>query len=204
MQRRVKYPLTPETKAIAEELVNAWNTGKLEQILDVAVSNHSVLVGGGVNFQFPLSALKELEEYRLIRVERTWVTLLQELRDAVANDFEVSDFFLTTSAVGTIIYGNLTLDKGALFQSAAAGIGDVNVTAQHLPDELVRLLGEDARRPEIAAAITELKTADESTRLGKMGKVIEELGRGLSHMKNAAGAIEAIILIARILGGGGL
>jgi len=89
-----------------------------------------------------------------------------------------------------------------VFQSAAAGIGDVNVTAESLPDELVKLLGKDAVEPNVAQAIEALKNADEPNRREKAGKVIAELGRSLEHLSNAGGAISAIMLIARLLSTG--
>src|SRR5690606_850224 len=107
-----------------------------------------------------------------------------------------------TGAIGTFINGSLTMAEGAVFSSSA--YGDVTVTFQTLPEELLKLLGADALRPEIANAINALKEADEPTRLEKAGKVIEELGRGLAHLSNTGGALAAIALIARMLSGGGL
>ncbi len=222
MSNRVKYPLTPEAKLAARTLLESWDSGEIQQafyLIDQTAGSGAERIdlraglGAKSSFKPPsLGVIRELGEYRLIsltrvagsQAERFEVALLQELRNAVASDFDVSDFFLTISAVGTIIYGDLVMDSGATFQSAAAGVGDVNVTAQQLPDAIVRLLGEDALRPEIAAAITDLKTADEPTRLEKMGKVIEELGRGLGHLSNTGGALAAIALITKILSGGGL
>lgn len=162
----------------------------------------------------PMGVLNELSQFGLILMSklvlpkglRCEITLLQELRNAVQSDFDVSDYFLTTSAVGTIIYGDLMLEKGALFQSAAAGIGDVTVTAETLPDELIKLLGDEMLRQhsEVAQAIEALKTSDKPTRLQKAGKVIEELGRCLGHLTNTAGALAAIALITRVLSGSGL
>lgn len=222
MSNRVKYPLTQDGKSAAKSLVEAWDRNEVDQtfeLVDVSagsglrVRQFAIALGADNSFSIPsMGTLNELAQFDLINVIkqittrglRLEVTLLQELRNAVESDFEVSDFFLTISAVGTIIYGDLVMDSGATFQSAAAGVGDVNVTAQQLPDAIVRLLGEDALRPEIAAAITDLKTADEPTRLEKMGKVIEELGRGLGHLSNTGGALAAIALITKILSGGGL
>ena len=82
----------------------------------------------------------------------------------------------------------------------------MTVTAEMLPDELIRLLGEETlhQYPNINQAIQALKTADEPTRIARAGKVIEELGRGLEHLSNASGALTAIAMIARVLSGGGL
>jgi hypothetical protein len=225
MQRRPKYPLTPEAKEAAKSLLEAWDNGEIQQsfylivqaIRDDEVRHLHLYPGTGArrSFQPPsLGVIRELGEYKLItlthvvdsRQERFEVTLLQELRNAVSSNFDVSDFFLTTSAVGTIIYGDLVMDKGSIFQSAAAGIGDANNAIQYLPDQLIRLLGEDTLKsyPKIDTAIKELKSANERTRMEKAGKVIEELGRALGHLSNTGGALDAITLIARVLGGGGL
>lgn len=218
MQKRESIRLTEEAKQAARDLVKAWTTGKVsqqfgvteihgdDQVLDSFVhsdADHS-------DFDAPSrNLLSELAEARLIRLtvtrrDRYEVLLLQELRDAVANDFaRFRDVPITVSgAVGTIIFGNLTMGDGAVFSSA--GQGDVTVTIETLPHELLKLLGTDALRPEIASAITELKTADDLTRVEKAGKVIEELGRGLAHLSNTGGALAAITLIARMLSGGGL
>jgi len=218
MQSRVKYPLTPEAKEAAKKLSDIWKAGELDQLFyfnentsygtiseTIAKSAYS----GKSHEGLKRSLLMELARFGLLQIHFSgndgWeILLLEELMRAVENDFEVSDFFLTTSAVGTIIYGNLTLDKGALFQSAAAGIGDVSVTAQTLPDEIIKLLGADADRPEVAAAIEELRQSNDTTRIEKAGKVIQELGRSLEHVANAGGALSAIAMIVRVLTGQGL
>ena len=53
------------------------------------------------------------------RPKRWYVVLMQELRNAVENDFDVSDYFLTFNAVGTIITGDNVTFSGP-FQSAAS------------------------------------------------------------------------------------
>ena len=167
-------------------------------------------LGASDVFHVPsFGTLNELAHFGLLTTDRlgttdqqrSEITLLQELRNALQNDFDFSDYFLTTSAVGTIVYGDLTLDKDALFQSAAAGVGDVNLSTEAIPDKLIKILGDETLRQhvEIATAIEGLRNADQPTRLEKIGKVIQELGRDLGHLSNTAGAIAAITLLARVL-----
>ncbi|MBZ0280792.1 MAG: hypothetical protein K8L97_08615 [Anaerolineae bacterium] len=218
MPQGLKYPLTLEAKESAKQLVAAWKSGNVDQtfyLIDVTSGNAKRIemrpgLGADDSFAPPaLGVLHELAEYRLIRLapirtdrtERLEVTLLQELQNAVEHDFDVSDFFLTTSAVGTIVYGNLEVREGAVFQSAAAGIGNVYQNIEQLADELSRILGDEVlqNEPALKAAIVELRSADELTRLQKMGNVVQELGRGLGHLGNTGAAILALEIIARFL-----
>lgn len=218
MQRRDEIKLTPEAKEAARALVAAWNAGEVDQQFSIVeIHGDDQVLGsfvfsdaGHSDFDAPRrSLLSELAQLRLLRITQikrdTWeILLLQELRDAVQNDFaRFRDVpIAVTGAIGTFINGSLTMAEGAVFSSSA--YGDVTVTFQTLPEELLKLLGADALRPEIANAINALKEADEPTRLEKAGKVIEELGRGLAHLSNTGGALAAIALIARMLSGGGL
>lgn len=214
-----EYRLTEGARKTAAYLVRMWNDDVIAQTFELVdatagsgVRSRQYLPGLGADDSFEVPAIGELNELarlnlisirRLVgRSEKLEITLFQPLRDAVDNDFTYFRELPLTGAIGTIIYGNLTMGEGAVFSSA--GQGDVTVTFQTLPDELLRLLGTDALRPEIASAITDLKNADEPTRLRKAGKVIEELGRGLEHLSNTGGALAAIALIARMLSGGGL
>jgi hypothetical protein len=222
MTERVKYPLTPEAKGMAKRLVNAWNNHNLDQafyLIDVTAGNTDKLqlrVGlGGRNipgdFPLELGIFRELAKYGLVdinniltpRMERIEVVLLQELWNAVQNDFEVSDFFLTTSAVDTIVYGNLEVKEGATFLSAAANEGHIIQNTGAIAAELEKILGNEMlqRNPALKEALASLHDADEPSRLQKMGKVVEELGRSLYHVGNAGAAISAIALIAKFLGG---
>ncbi len=67
---------------------------------------------------------------------------MQALRNAVENDFEVSDYFLAMNAVGTIVQGNLTLHPGAVMQSAASNTGSITQTNEQIADALTAALGE--------------------------------------------------------------
>lgn len=217
MQRRDQLKLTDEAKEAARSLVAAWDAHDLDQTFTIfhTMAGAQILQSRRTTSDKeafstpPLTTFEELARHSLIQLERTAsnnyrVLLLQELRDAIQNDFvQYRDVPITvTGAIGTFINGSLTMAEGAVFSSSA--YGDVTVTFQTLPDELLKLLGTDALRPEIASAITALKAADELTRMEKAGKVIEELGRGLGHLSNTGGALAAIALIARMLSGGGL
>ena len=206
MKQPVKYPLTPEAKEAAKELVAAWEQGFIQQNLELVdvtagsgVTKREFIVVFGLGrdsegkFSLPdLGIIRELAEYELISIRssagRIEVTLLQELRNAVENDFEVSDSFLTTSAVGTVVYGNLEVREGAIFQSAVTNQGDIAQNAYQLADNLRQLLGAELLRsaPALEAAIDALQSTDESSRRGKCGKVIAELGRCLEHTANTA------------------
>lgn len=221
MTPHIHYPLTTVAKEFAHLLVQAWDSGKLPQLMRLfEIDGDGGNWGTGfkrtldVDFEAPdLSVWLELAEFKLVRYipqkdnrhESTFdILLLQELRNAVQNNFEVSDFFLTTSAVGTIIYGNLHMQEGSNFQSGATNFGDVRISADMLPDKLIEMLGDSflQKNAEVAAAIEGLKTANQLTQRSKLAKVIEELGRCLEHTANAGTAIAAIGLIHHFLASG--
>jgi hypothetical protein len=228
----IKYPLTQEAKETARQLVAAWDNGQVGQnfsLLETSSFNiryRELKPSFDVHpdFKVPsLGTLNELAHFGLIvivleqkEVVRNpsshpsnpirQITLLQELRNAIQTDFEVSDYFLTVNAVGTIIHGDLNVDSGAFFQSAAAGIGNVTVTAESLPDELVKILGKEVldQYGEIANAIEELRVAGQPTKREKMGLVIQELGRYIGHVSNTGGAITVIMTLAQMISRGNL
>ncbi len=130
--QKVKYPLTVEAKEAAHRLVNDWNTGKINQyfILNDYTAGADRVVNTGIGLGKlvddyeapPISILLELSRFQLVfldietipdystRQARRWhVVLMQELRNAVEQGFDVSDYFLTFNAVGTIIQGNATI-----------------------------------------------------------------------------------------------
>lgn len=215
MPERVKYPLTTEAKEAAKILVEAWSTGKLEQRVNTKsrVGVDSSMLFRGTDVDIALPTLMELGKYGLVELNRQYdvqgraifleCLLLQELRNAVQNDFEVSDYFLTLNAVGTIVYGNLEVKEGAMFQSAAANQGNIIQNTGQLASELEALLGGDvlAENEPLQSAIQDLRTADESSRRRKMGKVIQELGRCLEHLANTGGVLAALALLVKALGG---
>lgn len=215
---RLKYPLTADAKAEAHRLVRSWESGEIEQTIYLGRSSTlgddrgHWTKGRGANETFTpptLGIIYELAEYKLIRLEKLSqegsdvhleLTLLQELRNAVQNDFEVSDFFLTTTAVGMIVQGDVTLEPYSNLQMGASVNGDVNNILQALPDQLTKILGENLLQdyPSVDQAIESLRTANPSNRRERLGLVIQELGRILQHLTNTAGAIQAIKLIMDI------
>lgn len=210
MPERIKYPLTEEAKIGASNLVTAWKADQIEQLMLITIrpgdDREEWSYWSGGTFSLPSKAsLYELAAYNLIQIteerENVQILLLQELRNAVENDFEVSDYFLTVNAVGTIVYGNLEVREGAIFQSGAAGHGNVAQNASQLADELENLLGDLLNeQAELQKAVQELRKTDRETRVQKAGKVIEELGRCLSHSANASAVTLAIMQAARFIG----
>ena len=212
MKQRVKYPLTLEAKEAAKMLVETWDSGILEQrfyISETRADGHKsiAMFTGGIDFTSqlqppPVSILLELSEYNLVRMQGNDVLMLQELRNAVENDFDVSDFFLTTSAVGTVVYGNLDVREGAIMQSQANIYGDNTQNANQLADDLLELLGVDLLQsePDLNAAIIALKSMDELSRREKCGKVIQELGRCMGHAANAGTVLMAISMAVQFAG----
>lgn len=216
MKQRIEYKLSQNTRETAKNLIQYLKQGHIDQnfeLVDVTAGSgvrsreYKWGLGADESHEVPtpsLAALYELAKYNLIRlVEGTkiQVTLFQTLQDAVENNFFYFREIPYDSLAGTIIYGNLTISEGAVFSSSGYGNVTVTVTMQTLPDELYKLLGEDAKRENIAAALNDLKEATDSTRLKKAGRVIEELGRSLEHLSNAGGALAALALIVRLFGG---
>ncbi len=174
----------------------------------VTLSRERVLEKWG----YPLAGvLFELSRYGLIdincqytsegRMARIEILLLQELRNAVESDFEVSDYFLTMNAVGTIVQGNLTIHPGGYLQSVASNTGNVTLNIQQFADNLVEVLGRPFLEDHAALreSIEELRYSDESNKKSRIGKVIGELGHCLEHGANAATVITAIAQLSTYL-----
>lgn len=228
---KVKYPLTPQAKEAAKSLVAAWDNNHIPQLFTIERGigrNGARGVSAEISehYDIPLiDVLLELAQFKLVTISaetlqeddsrflnlnspryiRYWhVLLMQELRKAVASEFEVSDFFLTTQAVGTIIHAaeGSTVDIHAL-QSAASAFGDIEQTQINTPTELaeklLQVLGNDTldANPELAQAIRELAYVPEQNRKFQFGKVIYQLGNGLQHVANTAVVIEALLILAR-------
>lgn len=217
----VKYPLTAKAKEGARLLLKSWDEKKKDQYVAIAsgdvqnenfdivsLSRERVLEEWG----YPLAGvLFELSKYGLIDVNcqytaegkmaRIEILLLQELRNAVESDFEVSDYFLTMNAVGTIVQGNLTIHPGGFLQSAASNTGNVTLNVQQIADDLVGILGQPFLERQVALkeSIEELRYADESNKKSRIGKVIGELGHCLEHGANAATLITAIAQLSTYL-----
>jgi hypothetical protein len=223
MKNRLVYPLTEAARRAARELVGAWDAGEVGQyftIQDLLMEDNFVLAirGGQDADEEPhrLSAFLELAHYGLISMGRqtrfdpvsgregNWwaILLLQELRDAVADDFAVSDFFLATAAPGTVIH----LGEGAVVagvSGAAYGAPPTMENVEQLSDKLMLMMGDAAMEahPPLRAAIDDLRAADTPAEIrSRAGRVIEEVGRGVVALANAGAAIEAIQLIGRFVG----
>jgi hypothetical protein len=172
---RVKYPLSPEGQELARQLVREWNEGG-QQLTEYHTEP-----------PYPMANILELDYFKLIRfTDRTnhigsikqHILLLQELRNAVASDFDVSDYFLTLNAVGTIIYGDLNMRDAASFQSAASMHGDIHQTMSALADDIETQLGQDflKNQADLKTAIDGLRDAVKGEEKSRIGKVIEQIG----------------------------
>lgn len=206
--REVKYPLTEEAQNLAKILVESWNEDHISQTLfyrSYPSPQTKPLIGklwkvAGIEDVFAESVYKELSHYHLINIDIDGVILLQELRNAVENDFSVSDYYLTMNAVGTIIYGDATIS--APFQSNATINSQVSqiqeITQSDITEKLLEGLGESflkANQP-IAEAIKSLKDEPEKSFKQKLGSVISELGNSMQHGANAYVVMQAIATIA--------
>jgi hypothetical protein len=147
----------------------------------------------GIDFLQQSATKPVLEMYHIL--------LMEELRNAVANDFEVSDYFLTFNAVGNIIYM-----KGGILsniQGAASYFGNISqrISNPELADQLIAILGQQTLQTDhnLAEAIRELSVSIESERQSKVGKVISELGRCLQHGANVTMVVQAIGFLAQVV-----
>lgn len=218
----LKYPLTPDAKEIAISLVQQWNNrvfGQFFQLVNVTAgsTNEIELIGTiGVTGKPkipPIGALLELSRYGLIEVNPMTVTretksgasiatvqwdilLLQELRNAVSNDFAVSEYFLTVNAVGTIINtsgGDLTI--AAPFQSAAAS-GDIyqNQQIENLSYEVREILGHEFlnAHSELRQSLDKVGNSDQANRVSNLGNL-------LGHLANLVTIGEAIPMVSKAI-----
>jgi hypothetical protein len=198
----MKYPLTETTKEAARYIVNAWVAENVEQGLTITFSlgDDEVHISGvfGASDAFvspPFAVWRELAKFGLVDIVYTaeaWdVLLLQELRNAVDSDFDVSEYFLTLNAVGNIII-NSTVQNA---QGTGVNYGEVNQTIEQLADDI-----EARLPPEWLQTQVDLKNAIDALREGsgdkqsKVGKVISELGRSMEHTAHAVEIIGALIV----------
>lgn len=163
---------------------------------------------------YPLAGvLFELAKYGLIDLDihytpegktaRIEFLLLQELRNAVENDFEVSDYFITMNAVGNIIVNSTT----GPVQGVGYSTGIVHQNVEQLADYMNATLGEVflQTQTDLKAAIDALREATEADQQSKLGKVVSQLGNCLEHGANTAAVVAALTaaapFIQRILSG---
>lgn len=206
----MKYPLTEEAKTTARALVSAWGAGEIEQrtLLHApertANNRRRNFLHIGNKEDYLPSSLTELSLFGLLVIENRSsgsynVLLLQELRNAVENDFEVSDYFLTMNAVGNIIVNSTT----GPVQGVGYNTGIVHQNVEQLADYMTASLGQAFLeiQVDLKNAIDELRTAVEADQQSKLGKVISELGHCLQHGANAAAVSAALIAVAPFLQG---
>lgn len=213
----MKYPLTDSAKEAAKCLVTGWDSGILEQQFLVMISRYAAgsdtFIHEGSHGDFdipPLPSLLELSHFGLINVQRflkqhadeNWeILLLQELRNSVNSDFEVSEYFLTMNAVGTVVQGNLTMHAGSVLQSAATNTGIIQQSNEQLADALTTVLGREylQTQSQLLEAIEQLRASAEVEKPSRLGSILLELGRCLSHGANAAQVIPAVTAVSSAL-----
>lgn len=198
---RTVYPLTPEARSEAGRLLAAWDAGQLQQYFSLRLNplTYALTAGPGIfdpawNLP-PAGALLELAAFDLIglRLEGgEWhVVLLQALRDAVASGFAVSDFYLLTHARGTILAGEGAgvAAMAGLPSPAMAGMIMARLDPAMLDDH-----------PELMQAVQALADAPPDKMRPALIRVAGQLGRALEVASNAASLIEALSLVAGLLG----
>jgi hypothetical protein len=219
----MKYPLTPKAQEEARRLVEKWDADQLDQYMVVSsgdADNERVEIASLSarrvleEIGFPLAGvLFELSKFGLIDVQCTFdssghmtriaILLLEELRNAVANDFEVSDYFLTLNAVGNVIVNSTT----GPVQGVGINSGIVRQNIEQVADDLVATLGQEFIRTQVALkdAIDALRTATVADQQSRLGKVISELGRCLQDGANAATVVGALTIaipfLQKVMGG---
>lgn len=154
----------------------------------------------GIDLMHCLWTFRELARYGLVEIviggNDITIILLQELLNSVENDFQVSDYFLTMNAVGTVVNGNMVFDRGSVFQSAASNFGNISQqNIQAVTDQLSADLGQDilAGNQKLQDAIEALRESVEADRESKVGRVISELGRCIQHGANATVLLPALV-----------
>lgn len=211
MAERVKYPLTNEAKKAAQTLIRAWSKGEIQQVCRYEVYHwtHGKVVSKDVRIDLHKGVMMELAHYQLVEMQpisggpgderNAWeLLLLQELIDAVNSDFQVSDFYLTTTAVGTIIAGDAIFHGS--YQSAASIHGDNIQTVEQLSRALQEQLGTLLEtETELRTAVEALSSTAKPEQLSTIGAVIMELGRCLQHGSNAAMILSALPLLTQYL-----
>jgi hypothetical protein len=209
----VKYPLTEDAKQAARNLVQAWDSGEIQQRFIARFNwrqtgkEFYIFDGGDKSFKLPnRESLLELALFGLLHIERVpkehesenWeILMMQELRNAVDSDFEVSEYFLTLNAVGNIIINSAT----GPVQGVGYSTGKVTQNVEELADTLTTMLGQELlqSQAELREAIEQLRISAEADRPSKFGKVVLELGRCLEHGANAVTIISALATVSQFL-----
>ncbi len=208
----MKYPLTDNAKELARQLVQAWDEEKIKQRSTIGGDNIGFIVGTnyGINidFQSIYPALLELNKYGIIDFHRQFngksivyleLLLLQELRNAVATDFEVSEYFLTMNAVGNIIINSTT----GYVQGVGYAGGDVNqtMTVHQIADDLTRILDQSLldSHEELRLAIEALRVSNEQEKPSRIKKIGIALGNMLGLGADAVTIAPALAFLIALL-----
>ncbi len=220
----MKYPLTDDAKVWARKLVEAWDSGEIEQRITIYIDGYRKGRVGGAKETFeqpPLATLWELEQCNLVDIRRyrtdtgvmrrvdspailsggigEWeVLFLQELRNAVKTGFEVSEYFLTMNAVGNIII-NSQLNAPLQGTGVNKGVVSQSISMERLADDLVETLGIEFldTQAELKEAIDALRTATDVDKETRTGGVISSLGRCMGHTSAYLTICQAIMLIGQ-------
>jgi hypothetical protein len=201
----MKYPLTPEAKELARTLVEKWEKHPecQEWIIRPFPGGPSILycpAGQDISIKVTKPLLQELDRYDLVIKDDNLITLLQVLRDAVDNDFEMPETAQTATNIGTMFIGNPTIID-SIIQGAANNTGPITQTSEQIADSLVDTLGKDflQTQKDLHAAILELRQVGETDKQSRLEKVVSELGRCLDHSANAVTVISALVKLVPFL-----
>lgn len=203
-----RYSLTDEAKSKARGLVEIWQHHPEARIWRLTIFEtmtrrkelFSCINNRDLTYEISLPVLNELSDCGLIKKDGYDYTLLQSLRDAIDNDFAIPSSSNSTNMISTVLNNSTVLNISQL-------TGDVHITVNSIADILENQLGEDilASNKELRQSIEELRLNLDDDRPSKLGKVIIELGRSLSHVANATQIISALSAVlpymTRILGG---
>ncbi|MEO0564945.1 MAG: hypothetical protein AAF125_22760 [Chloroflexota bacterium] len=215
----IQYPITPEAKSAARKLVAAWDDGTIPQTVlfghytqgKISYPMFFDLQGNTINYDDApeRGQLFEYAHFNLVSL-RTFrdastleVILLQALRDAVATDFRVSEYFLTLNAAGVVNMTGGTVN----ITDAATKLTAPNTSPLYEDSELVptlyRVLDDlPGQRDDLDTALTKLGAAEPNERSDHIPTVIAALGRALNDGDGQDPRImEAVSLLTRHMGG---
>ncbi len=182
----MQYSLTEATKDTARKLVANWMEEELQQTFtanyiagDNQIRAVFITPDSDIDISKNESIWIELEEQGLIKATKIekqngsfsyQITMLQELHNAVNNDFTVSPYYLAK-------------------MGASSDISDF----------LWKLLSNQIESNEaLAEAINELRSTDDKSTTA--GKIFKQLGNSLEHGANAGTIIQAVTVLAQWLG----
>lgn len=186
----MKYDvLTDDAKKAAQRIASAWENGELNQYIELIIyrgdDQRKVqdILGAKDSFLSdipPLALWLELGKFNFLEIKKEGngynVLLMQELRNAVASDFNISDYYLPW---------------GSIAKSMDEVVGYLYFK---LGDQLVE------SNAEIKEAIESLKTAPDSEKQSRIKRFMAALVRSMDTGSNAAAIITAMPGIATLLG----